>query len=77
MSSKDYVQFEDTVHHEISIADLALAMTEGQQIHMANHLYKYFGVGAQKLVAQTMDDSPDKHIVLNGYVYTLIGAEDE
>ena len=73
----DYVRFTDEVSHEISIAELAATMTEGQKVHMANHLWKHYEIGPQKLVAQTLDPEPDKHIVLNGYVYTIIGAEGE
>ena len=51
MSIHTHVQFVDEVHHEISIKDLAKSMTEGQMIHMANHLYKHYGVAAQKLLA--------------------------
>ena len=70
--SNNYVQFSDTVHHEISIQELAEAMTEGQQIHMANHLYKHYGVGPQKLVKQLEEnDEPPEFVVVNGSVYRL------
>ena len=58
MSSNTHVNFQDVVHHEMSIQELAEAMTEGQMVHMANHLYKHYGVGAQKLLNKipTEDD---------------------
>ena len=58
MSTDTHVQFKDVVHHEMSIQELAEAMTGGQMVHMANHLYKHYGVGAQKLLNKipTEDD---------------------
>ena len=69
MSVNTHVQFADWVHHEISIREIAEQMTEGQQLHMANHLWKHYGVGAQLL----MNDEPDEFMVINGFVYRLGG----
>ncbi len=75
MSVNTHVQFEDWVHHEMSITELAEAMTEGQMIHMANHLWKHYKVGAQKLVKAAEEDTPDEFMVINGFVYRL-GKDD-
>ena len=58
MTTNTHVQFENWVSHELPIAELAEAMTEGQMVHMANHLYRHYGVGAQKLLKKipTEDD---------------------
>lgn len=68
--SNHYVQFSDTVHHEMSIRELAEAMTEGQMVHMANHLWKHYGVGAQKLLGVN-----GRHVTVDDKEYILIPVE--
>ena len=68
MSINTHVQFEDWVSHEMSITELCEAMTDGQMIHMANHLWKHYKIGAHKLVK-----APDEFMVINGFVYRLGG----
>ena len=58
-----HVQFQDWVHHEMSIKELAEAMTEGQMVHMANHLYKHYGVAPQKLMKQLENATREAEIL--------------
>jgi hypothetical protein len=50
-----------------TVADLAYQMTEGERIHMANHLYRHYGIGPQKL-----KNPQGKHINVNGVDYILV-----
>ena len=66
MSVNTHVQFEDWVHHEISITELAEAMTDGQMIHMANHLWKHYKIGAQRILPKE-----GRTITIDGIDYKL------
>ena len=65
MSVNTHVQFEDWVSHEMSIGELAEAMTKGQMQHMANHLYKHYSVAPQKLLTQ-LEDAIRENEILEG-----------
>jgi hypothetical protein len=65
MSSNTHVQFEDVVHHEMSIGELAESMTKGQMQHMANHLWRHYAVGPQKLQTQ-LEDAMRENEILDG-----------
>lgn len=62
-----------SVHKEIelttttSVADIAYQMTAGERVHMANHLYKHYGIGPQKL-----KHPQGKHINVDGVDYILV-----
>ena len=77
MSTDTHVQFQDVVHHEMSIQELAEAMTGGQMVHMANHLYKHYGVGAQKLLNKipTEDDERAYKMIEDACDYWKAEAE--
>ena len=77
MSIDTHVQFQDVVHHEMSIQELAEAMTEGQMVHMANHLYKHYAIGAQKLLKKipTEDDERAYKMIEDACDYWKAEAE--
>ena len=49
--SDNYLKLE-LGEYEISLAEIAGKMSMGQRVHMANHLWKHYEVGAQKLIQE-------------------------
>ena len=56
--------------YEITIDEIAAAMTTGQKVHMANHLWKHYEVAAQKVLAPK-----GRHVEVDGKEYILIPVE--
>lgn len=67
MSLDNYIQFQDTVHHEVSVKELAEQMSPGQMQHMANHMYKHYDVAPQKL-RKHLEDATRENVILSDAV---------
>ena len=64
MSNKFVALCEGT--YETTIGAICGSLTEGQLIHMANHLWKHYEVGATALLKQR---EPTPYVVVDGVFY--------
>ena len=56
--------------YEISLAEVAARMSEGQRQHMANHLFKHYDVAPQKLKKRL----PPETVHVDGRLYVRSDA---